>query len=253
MTAPAAFLDRDGTLIPDRGFLGDPAGVELLEGTVEALRTLRDAGFRVVAVTNQSGISRGLISWEGYRAVIEPAPARPGGHVEFEIAVAAPHPDGRLEGLDGERGAPKVGVEDHAGGVDDREERRGAAVGDPLGDLSHPVDRQVGLGTTGGVHRVPDRSHDQIAGARLEEAGYFRQCEQPVDRRQLAPPVGHRGTLRAALAVSPLALVVSDLAFVLSPLALVESGGGFSSGTWMPRMPRPATPLTERTPSNSTA
>ncbi len=69
MTAPAAFLDRDGTLIPDRGFLGDPAGVELLEGTVEALRTLRDAGFRVVAVTNQSGISRGLISWEGYRAV----------------------------------------------------------------------------------------------------------------------------------------------------------------------------------------
>jgi histidinol-phosphate phosphatase family protein len=66
---PAAFLDRDGTLIPDRGFLGDPAGVELLEGTIQALADLRDAGFRIVAVTNQSGISRGLISWDQYHAV----------------------------------------------------------------------------------------------------------------------------------------------------------------------------------------
>lgn len=67
--APAAFLDRDGTLIPDRGFLTDPAGVELIEGTVRALADLRDAGFRIVAVTNQSGISRGLITWDQYRAV----------------------------------------------------------------------------------------------------------------------------------------------------------------------------------------
>ena len=69
MTVPAAFLDRDGTLIPDRGFLTDPARVELLAGTAEALGLLQAAGYRTVAVTNQSGIARGLITWEQYHAV----------------------------------------------------------------------------------------------------------------------------------------------------------------------------------------
>ena len=69
MKQPAAFLDRDGTLIPDRGFLSDPAGVELLPGTVEALKALRLAGYRIVAVTNQSGIARGLMTLAQYQAV----------------------------------------------------------------------------------------------------------------------------------------------------------------------------------------
>lgn len=58
--APAAFLDRDGTLIEDRAYLGDPAGVRLLPGAPEALAGLTAAGYRVVVVTNQSGVARGL-------------------------------------------------------------------------------------------------------------------------------------------------------------------------------------------------
>ncbi len=56
----AIFLDRDGTLIFDPGYLADPDGVRLLPGVPEALRRLRDASFLLVIVSNQSGIARGL-------------------------------------------------------------------------------------------------------------------------------------------------------------------------------------------------
>ena len=56
---PALFLDRDGTLIEEREYLADPAGVVLFAGVGAALRRLQDAGFKLVIVTNQSGIGRG--------------------------------------------------------------------------------------------------------------------------------------------------------------------------------------------------
>lgn len=55
----ALFLDRDGTLILDKVYLADPAGVELIPGTIEALRHARDLGFKLFLFTNQSGIGRG--------------------------------------------------------------------------------------------------------------------------------------------------------------------------------------------------
>lgn len=56
---PAVFLDRDGTLIPDLGYLSDPKHVKLYRGTAEALKLLRQAGFYLFVVTNQSGVARG--------------------------------------------------------------------------------------------------------------------------------------------------------------------------------------------------
>lgn len=69
MTRPAAFLDRDGTLIVEREYLADPEGVELTPGAVAALRRLQQAGYALVLVTNQSGIGRGLYTLEDFRAV----------------------------------------------------------------------------------------------------------------------------------------------------------------------------------------
>jgi D,D-heptose 1,7-bisphosphate phosphatase len=66
---PAAFIDRDGTLIVERHYLADPAGVELLPGAVAGLRALREAGYALIVVTNQSGIARGLITAAEYEAV----------------------------------------------------------------------------------------------------------------------------------------------------------------------------------------
>jgi D-glycero-D-manno-heptose 1,7-bisphosphate phosphatase len=66
---PAVFLDRDGTLIEDRGYLQDPALVRLLPGVADGLRRLRPAGFVCVVVTNQSGIGRGMFTEADYHRV----------------------------------------------------------------------------------------------------------------------------------------------------------------------------------------
>ncbi|MDH4101057.1 MAG: HAD family hydrolase [Nitrospirota bacterium] len=55
----ALFLDRDGTLIVDRDYLGDPDGVELLPGVGAALYRAMETGFLLVVVSNQSGVGRG--------------------------------------------------------------------------------------------------------------------------------------------------------------------------------------------------
>jgi D-glycero-D-manno-heptose 1,7-bisphosphate phosphatase len=59
---PAVFLDRDGTLIEDVGYLRVPEEVSLFPWTVDAVRALNRAGFPVVVITNQSGIARGLLT-----------------------------------------------------------------------------------------------------------------------------------------------------------------------------------------------
>lgn len=56
---PAVFLDRDGTLIVDRGYLSDPEKVRYFSHTFEALRMLKKEGYLLVVVTNQSGVARG--------------------------------------------------------------------------------------------------------------------------------------------------------------------------------------------------
>jgi D-glycero-D-manno-heptose 1,7-bisphosphate phosphatase len=68
-TRPAVFLDRDGTIMRDVDYCGDPAQVEILPGAAEALRRLKAGGYKLIIVTNQSGISRGYFSETDYRAV----------------------------------------------------------------------------------------------------------------------------------------------------------------------------------------
>lgn len=69
MGDPAVFLDRDNTLIDNDGDLGDPELVKLLPGVAESLARLRDAGFRLVVVSNQGGVARGLFTEADVEAV----------------------------------------------------------------------------------------------------------------------------------------------------------------------------------------
>ena len=56
----ALFLDRDGTLIIDKHYLSDPAGVEIIPGVRAALQRAHALGYKLFMLTNQSGIGRGL-------------------------------------------------------------------------------------------------------------------------------------------------------------------------------------------------
>ncbi|MGE0445013.1 MAG: D-glycero-alpha-D-manno-heptose-1,7-bisphosphate 7-phosphatase [Vicinamibacterales bacterium] len=61
MSRPAVFLDRDGTLIEERGYLDRLDLLELFPFTTDAVRLLNRAGFAVIVITNQSAIGRGVI------------------------------------------------------------------------------------------------------------------------------------------------------------------------------------------------
>jgi len=60
--SPAVFLDRDGTINEDSGYLADPSGLRLLPGVGPGLRLLQEGGFRLVVVSNQSGVARGYLT-----------------------------------------------------------------------------------------------------------------------------------------------------------------------------------------------
>jgi D-glycero-D-manno-heptose 1,7-bisphosphate phosphatase len=85
MPRPAAFLDRDGTLIEDEAYLGDPDRVRLLPGAADAVRRLNHAGILTIVVTNQSGIARGFITeaqYESTRVRLDELLRAHGAHVD---------------------------------------------------------------------------------------------------------------------------------------------------------------------------
>lgn len=92
MSRRAVFLDRDGTLIDDPGYLRDPRDVRLLPGAADALRALERAGIARVIVTNQSGIGRGMVSPADYERVqreVERQLAEAGATVD--LTLHCPH------------------------------------------------------------------------------------------------------------------------------------------------------------------
>jgi D-glycero-D-manno-heptose 1,7-bisphosphate phosphatase len=97
-TVPAAFLDRDGTVIEEVGYLDRPERVELYPYTVDAIRALNRAGMRVVLVSNQSGVARGFFD----EAMVDRVHARLGdllrrGGAHIDAYYYCPHhPDGKV-------------------------------------------------------------------------------------------------------------------------------------------------------------
>ncbi|MCK5833465.1 HAD family hydrolase [bacterium] len=63
------FIDRDGTIIVDIGYIDDPDRIEFLPGAIEAIHKLNLAGIKVIMVSNQSGVARGFFSMETAREV----------------------------------------------------------------------------------------------------------------------------------------------------------------------------------------
>jgi D-glycero-D-manno-heptose 1,7-bisphosphate phosphatase len=92
----AVFLDRDGTLIAEKNYLHRPEDVELFPGAGAALKRLADTGFKLVIVTNQSGIGRGYFTLADAERVNEHLArefARAG--VRFEKIYLAPEAPGQ--------------------------------------------------------------------------------------------------------------------------------------------------------------
>jgi D-glycero-D-manno-heptose 1,7-bisphosphate phosphatase len=67
--ARAAFIDRDGVINEDCAYVHRIADFKFIRGAVDALRALREAGFLLVVITNQSGIARGMFSEADYHTL----------------------------------------------------------------------------------------------------------------------------------------------------------------------------------------
>src|SRR5436309_4084464 len=65
----AVFIDRDGTIMHDADYCSDPKQVQIFEGAAAALSRLKGAGYKIIVITNQSGIGRGFFTEKEYRAV----------------------------------------------------------------------------------------------------------------------------------------------------------------------------------------
>jgi D-glycero-D-manno-heptose 1,7-bisphosphate phosphatase len=95
---PGIFLDRDGTVIHDTGYIGDPDLVQFMPAVLPALRRFQDEGYRLVVVSNQSGIGRGVITQEQYELVARRIADRLGDHGIYTATYYCPHsPDNRCE------------------------------------------------------------------------------------------------------------------------------------------------------------
>jgi histidinol-phosphate phosphatase family protein len=140
----AVFLDRDGTIIADTGYLADPDAVRLLPGAAAAIARLNRAGLPAIVVTNQSGIARGLLDEASYAAVarrLDELLAAAGARLDAHYHCPH-HPD-----LTGPCECRKPGPLLYRRAADDHglQLRRSWWVGDRLRDVA-PAERHGGRG-----------------------------------------------------------------------------------------------------------
>ena len=97
----AIFLDRDGTLNVDVGYLHQLKDLQLFPYTVDALRLLKRAGYELIVVTNQSGMARGMISPGFVETCHDEMRARlQAGDTDLDALYYCPHhPDGSVKAL----------------------------------------------------------------------------------------------------------------------------------------------------------
>jgi len=96
MPDKAIFLDRDGTLIEDPGYINNPDQIKLLDGVAEALAELKALGYKLIVTSNQSGVARGIVTEKTLAEIhnrLKQLLAEKGGHLD-KIYYCPYHPEG---------------------------------------------------------------------------------------------------------------------------------------------------------------
>ena len=136
---PAVFLDRDGTINEQMGYVNHLSRFHLLPGAARAIRGLNEAGLAVVVVTNQSGLARGYFPeslLDHVHAELHRLLAREGAHLDG-LYICPHHPEAREERfrLDCDCRKPRTGLLERAAAELGLDLGRSYMVGDRWSDL----------------------------------------------------------------------------------------------------------------------
>jgi D-glycero-D-manno-heptose 1,7-bisphosphate phosphatase len=168
---PAVFLDRDGTISEEVDYLTHEDQLRLIDGVAEAIKSLKDAGFKVVVITNQAGIARGYLSEQALDRIHEALKETLAIHnARLDAIYYCPHHP--TEGLARYQVAcecrkPGPGMLKRAAGELKLDLSRSFVVGDKLSDLE--------AGYAVGCRGI------------LVETGYGRQAQHQLDGGRRRP------------------------------------------------------------------
>jgi histidinol-phosphate phosphatase family protein len=138
----AVFLDRDGTINEEVGYLDDPDRLRLVPGAAEAIRLLNEAGILAIVISNQAGIGRGYFSATTVEAIhkrLAERLAKRGAHYDA-VYYCPHHPRDECDCR-----KPKAGMLVQAAREHGIDMRRAFIVGDKASDLE--AGQQVGCRT----------------------------------------------------------------------------------------------------------
>jgi D-glycero-D-manno-heptose 1,7-bisphosphate phosphatase len=168
MANKAVFLDRDDTVMEDPGYVADPADVKLLPGVELAMKSMAQAGYKIVIVTNQSGVARGLVTEEGLEKVHAELRRQLAEHdARYDALYYCPyHPEGTVEeyARDSDLRKPKPGMLRKAARELDIDLSQSWMVGDSARDIEagqRAGCRTVRVRMRPSHHAVPGELNDE--------------------------------------------------------------------------------------------
>jgi len=180
----AVFLDRDGTIIEEVGYLDRPGRIELFPFTVAAIRALNRAGLRAILITNQSGVARGMFDEAMVHSVHADLARRleAGGAYLDAYYYCPHHPAGHVAPYGGpcECRKPGRGLVDRAVTDFAVDPRRSFTVGDRWLDVqlaanvgAQSILVRTGHGAVEEARRPADATPDAVVNNLVEAVGWI--------------------------------------------------------------------------------
>ena len=168
MRRPAAFLDRDGVLNVDHGYVHRTEQLEWVAGAPESVRLLNEAGYYVLVITNQSGVARGFFdeaAVKAFHAHMQNVLAEKGAHIDA-FYYCPHHPEGTVKAFAMACSCrkPRTGMLEQAARDWPIDITRSFFIGDKDADMAAAAAFKVrGIKFDSRLHYLPDLVRQQLA------------------------------------------------------------------------------------------
>ena len=165
---PAAFLDRDGVLNVDHGYVHRPEQLEWVAGAPESVRLLNEAGYYVLVITNQSGVARGFFdeaAVKSFHAHMQNVLAGKGAHIDA-FYYCPHHPEGTVKAFAMACSCrkPRTGMLEQAARERPIDLDRSFFIGDKDADMAAAAAFKVrGIKFDSRLHSLPDLVRQELA------------------------------------------------------------------------------------------